>query len=187
MGKGANSQLIKNSGVAGGNSNALSTAGSNISSYLTPQLENEANNPQGYTPQQMAYMNTASQQSLGGSTAGVTGQANLEAARTRNAGGVQGAIGSGSRSAQRDLSTNAVGIQSQQAQLQQAQRQQALQSLQSLYGVDEQTALGYLNSSDSALSDENQSHPVRDDISAGFKDYDEFASGTSSLINAEKA
>jgi hypothetical protein len=107
----------------------------------------------------MAYMNTASQQSLGGSVGGATGQANLESARTRNAGGNQGAIASSARSAQRQLSTNALGIQKSQADLQQAQRQQALSSLQSLYGVDESTALNYLNSSTASLHDENQSHP----------------------------
>jgi hypothetical protein len=135
----------------------LSGAGSGINSYLTPTLEAEANDPQGYTPAQLAYMDTASQQSLGGSDAAVTGQANLTAARTRNAGGVQGAIGSGTRAAQRQLSTNALGIQADQAKLQQAQRQQALSALQSLYGVDEATALGYLNSSDAALEGENKS------------------------------
>lgn len=155
MGKGANKQLLSNSGTAQSNSGALSGSGSSLSGFLTPQLEAEATNPQGYTPQQLAYMNTASQQSLGGSTAGITGQANLTAARTRNAGGFQGAIGSGSRAAQQQLSQNAVGIQSQQANLQQQQRQQALQSLQSLYGVDEATALGYLESSNAALGEEN--------------------------------
>lgn len=164
MGKGANKQLINNAGTGQALNKQLSGAGSDLSGYLTPQLESEANDPKGYTPQQLAYMNTASQQSLGGSTAGITGEANLAAARTRNAGGFQGAIGSGSRAAQRDLSQNALGIQKSQADLQQQQRQQALQSLQSLYGVDEQTALGYLNQSDSALADENKSHPNQEGL-----------------------
>lgn len=155
MGKGANKQLLANSQTAKTQSQDISSQGSQIGGYLQPTLENEANNPQGYTPQQQAYMNTASQQSLGGSTGGVTGEANLTAARTRNAGGFQGAIGSGSRSAQRQLSTNALGIQQSQANLQQQQRQQALQSLQSLYGIDENTALAYLNNADTALNDEN--------------------------------
>jgi hypothetical protein len=155
MGKGANKQLLSNSGVGQSNSSQLNAAGGNISSYLTPQLESEANNPQGYTPQQMAYMNTASQQSLGGGAAATTGTADLTAARTRNAGGFQGAVGDANRADQKQLSQNALGIQTQQAQLQQQQRQQALSSLQSLYGVDESTALGYLNSSTSALNGEN--------------------------------
>lgn len=159
MGKGANKQLISNSGTAQSNNKQLSGAGSDISSFLTPQLEGDVNNPKGYTPAQLAYMNTASQQSLGGGAAATTGEANLTAARTRNAGGFQSAIGDANRGTQRQLSQNALGIQTQQATLQQAQREQALSSLQSLYGVDENTALGYLNSSNSALGTENQSHP----------------------------
>jgi hypothetical protein len=155
MGKGANKQLLSNSGVAQSKSNDLSGAASSIATPLTADLQGEATNPQGYTPQQLAYINTASQQSLGGSTGAVTGTADLDAARTRNAGGFQGAIGSGSRSAERQLSQNAVGIQGDQAKLQQAQRQQALSSLQSLYGVDEATALSYLNSSNSSLGAED--------------------------------
>jgi hypothetical protein len=154
MGKGANQQLLNNSGVGQSTNKTLSGQGQQLSSFITPQLENEAINPQGYTPAQMAYMRTASEQSEGGSTAGITGQANLTAARTRNAGGFQGAIGSGSRSAQRNLSQNAVGLEQRNANLQQQQKQQALQALQSLYGVDEGTALGYLNSSNTALNDE---------------------------------
>ncbi len=164
MGKGANRQLLNNSGTAQGDNKALSGAASGISSTLVPQLQNQASNPQGMTPQQLAYENTASQQSLGGSTAGVTGQANLESARTRNAGGFQGAIGSGSRQAEKNLSQNAVGIQNEQTMLQQQQRQQAQQALMQLYGIDEQTALGYLNSSNSALGAENRSHPNQEGL-----------------------
>lgn len=159
MGKGANRGLISNAGQGQQQQQALAGQGGKISNYLVPELQNQADNPQGYTPQQVAYMNTASQQSLGGSVAGATGQGNLTAARTRNAGGYQGAIGSSARSAQRQLSTNALGIQQKQADVQLQQRQQALQALQQLYGVDEATALGYLNSSNTAFNQENQSHP----------------------------
>jgi len=155
MGKGANQQLLSNSGTAQDNSKQLSSQAQGVNNYLTPTLEAEANNPQGYSPSQMAYMNTASQQSLGGGAAASTGEANLAAARTRNAGGFAGAVGTADRGAQKQMSQNAVGIQAQQAQLQQQQRQQALQSLQSLYGIDENTALGYLNNSNTALNDEN--------------------------------
>lgn len=159
MGKGANKQLLNNSGTAQSNSATAQTSGTGVNNFLTPQLEAEASNPEGYTPQQLAYMNTASQQSLGGGASATTGTANLTAARTRNAGGFSGAVGDADRSAEKQISQNALGIQTQQANLQQAQRQQALSALQQLYGVDESTALGYLNSSNTALNDENQSHP----------------------------
>lgn len=154
MGKGANKRLLENSGTAQTRSGQADTNATAIGAPLTSQLQSEATNPQGYTPQQMAYMNTASQQSLGGSTAGITGQGNLEATRTRNAGGATGAIDSASRSNARDLSQNALQVQTDQAKMQQAQKQQALESLRQLYGVDESTAEGYLNSSDTALNDE---------------------------------
>lgn len=159
MGKGANKQLLNNSGMGQSMQKQLSGQGTAISGNLTPTLESDIANPKGYTPQQLAYMNTASQQSLGGSVAGAVGEGNLEAARTRNAGGFQGSSASATRAAQRQLSTNALSVQQAQADLQQRQRQQAIQSLMALYGIDEQTALGYLNASTGALHDENQSHP----------------------------
>jgi len=156
MGKGANQQLLNNSGRGQTSSDALSGQANQIYGTLSPQLIQDATNPQGYTKQQLAYMNTASQQSLGGSTGATTGQANLQAARTRNAGGYQGAIASASRANARQLSQNAVGIQGMQANLQQEQRAQALKALQSLYGVSEEDAINYLNSSNTALNAENQ-------------------------------
>jgi hypothetical protein len=120
IGKGANRALMQNSGTAQNRSGALNAKSNSIYGTLDPALTAEATNPTGYAPNDLAAMNTASQQSLGGSTAGITGQANLEAARTRNAGGFQGAIGSGSRSNAKQLSQNALGIQEQNAQLKEA-------------------------------------------------------------------
>lgn len=156
MGKGANKNLMANSGTAQNRSGALNANSKSIYGFLDPTLQAQATNPQGYSPTDLTAMNTASQQSLGGSTAGVTGQANLEAARTRNAGGFQGAIGSGSRGAAKQLSQNALGIQEQNANLKQAQQQQALSSIQQLYGTDTNAALGYLNSSNSANNAANE-------------------------------
>ena len=151
MGKAANKQLQSNSGVAQGSNKALQQQAGSIYGQIDPVLQQEATNPQGYSPTDLTAMNTASQQSLGGSVGGVTGQANLTAARTGNAGGFQGAIRSGSQDAMKDQSQNAVDIQAQNAQLKQQQQSQALSSLQSLYGTDQSTALNYLNGSTSAL------------------------------------
>lgn len=169
MGKGANQKLLQNAGAGRTNSDALQGKGSGLSDFLTPKLESEYSNPEGYTPQQQAYMRTASEQSVGGGVSATTGQANLETARTRNAGGFQGAVGTANRGAQRQLSENALKVETDNAQLQQQQKQQALQSLMSLYGIDEQTALGYLNSSNSALGAENQSHPNQEGIGTAGK------------------
>jgi len=155
MGKGANSALLSNSGAAQNRSGQLYSNAQSGYNFLNPQLQQEAVNPQGYTPQQLAYMNTASQQSLGGGTAATTGGANLAAARTRNAGGFQGAVGNANQATQRQASQNALGIQSQQANQQQTQRQSALSALQGLYGTNLGASNNYLNTSNTALNAEN--------------------------------
>lgn len=86
-------------------------------------------------------MNTASQQSIGGATAGAVGQGNLTAARTRNRGGFTGALDEAVRGGQRQLSENALGIQGENANLKEQQRQTALGSLQQLYGSNVQAQL----------------------------------------------
>jgi hypothetical protein len=157
MGKGVKKDLLQNSGAANDRSKKLYGQSQGDYNFLDPKLQQDATNPQGYNPQQLAYMNTASQQSLGGGVAATTGQSNLEAARTRNAGGFQGAIGSANRGAQRQLSQNALDIQDKQARLQQQQRAQALASLQSLYGTQLEGSKGYLDSSNTALGGGGQS------------------------------
>jgi hypothetical protein len=174
MGKGAKGQQLANSGTAQERSGTLYNQSQSDYNFLDPQLQQEATNPQGYTPQQKAYMNTADSQSLGGGVAATTGQANLESARTRNAGGFQGAVGTADRASQRQLSQNSLGIEKSQADLQQAQKQQALLSLQSLYGQNSAEGLGYLNSSNTALNNENNAPNfwqqfLQDSMGAGAK------------------
>jgi hypothetical protein len=79
-------------------------------------------------------MNTASQQSVGGSTAGAVGEGNLEAARTNNSGGFAPALDEAVRSGQRTLSQNALDIQGENAKLKQSQQQAGLSGLEGLYG-----------------------------------------------------
>lgn len=180
MGKGANKQLLTNAGAGQKRSQKLQGESNDLYGQLDPMLLGEATNPTGYSPTDLAAINTASQQSLGGSTAGITGQANLTAARTRNAGGFQGAVGTAGRNAQKQLSQNALGVQEQNANLKEAQKQQALSALQGLYGTNLQGAMGYLNSSNESLKDENASHPLQ----SGFNT---FANVLSSLTGAATA
>lgn len=155
MGKGAKGRELENSGNAQQRSKDLYGESQGDYAALDPQLKKDATDPQGYTPQQLAYMQTMSQQSLGGGEAATTGQANLTAARTRNAGGFQGAIGTADRATQRQASTNALSVQKSQADLQQQQRATALQSLQQLYGTGLTGSEGEMSLSNTALHDEN--------------------------------
>jgi hypothetical protein len=183
MGKGANKQLLGNSGYAQKQSGALNNQAQDTYGFIDPALKAEATNPQGYGGADLAAMNTASSQSLGGSVGATTGQSNLEAARTNNAGGFQGSIASGARSAQRNLSQNAVAIQAANAQLKEQQRQTALAQLQQLYGIDRGTALNYLNSSNSALTSENQSHPLQQGLLTAGTFISDLTKGAQNMSN----
>jgi hypothetical protein len=155
MGKGAKGRELENSGNAQANSKQLYGESQGDFNFLDPTLTKEATNPEGYTPQQLAYMETMGQQSLGGGEAATTGQAGLTAARTRNAGAFQGAVGTADRNTQKTASQNALQVAKSQADLQQQQRQQALQSLQSLYSTNLTGSEGETSLSNSALHDEN--------------------------------
>lgn len=107
-----------------------------IGASLIPGFESEANNPTGFTPTQQNNMLVASEQGAGGANAGITGQANLTAGRTRNAGGYAAALDEAARQKGRTLSQNALNVQNENAQLQQNKQQFAQRALQGLYGTD---------------------------------------------------
>src|SRR5271156_4813848 len=151
MPKGIEQQQLNNATTGQNLSNQLTTNAANVYGGLEPQLAARAATPMGYTPSQKASINTAAQQSAGGSTAGAVGQGGLYAARTRNAGAGQAAIGSSNRAAGADLSRNAVNTEVQSANLGQQNQRAALGGLQGLYGTDVGSGIGALNSSNTAL------------------------------------
>lgn len=115
---------------------------SQLYSQLYPQLNAESTHPAGLAPEDLNAMNTASQQSLGGSVAGATGQGDLEAARTRNAGGFAPAIEESAREGMRQNSKNALAIQAGNADLKERQKQAGLAGEAGLYGQNSQNLLG---------------------------------------------
>lgn len=157
MAKGVESQQLANSGTAQNLSNQLSANSANIYGSLEPQLQAEAAHPQGYSPTQLASMNTSAMQSAGGSQAGTVGQGALLAARTRNAGAEQNAVGQGTRQAGQNLSNAAVGTQVKNANLQQQQQQSGLSGEAGLYNTDLGASENALGISNSALSGANTS------------------------------
>lgn len=116
--------------------NQNSEQASQISSSLVPGLEREAATPTGYTPQEMSDQLVASEQGAGGANAGITGQANLEAARTRNSSALSGVLDSAARDKTRQLSQNALDIQNKSATLGQQKQMAAQSELGKLYGID---------------------------------------------------
>ena len=144
MARGAQQQaqqtFNQSQGVFGNaNSNAQQIYG-----QLLPALTQEATNPQGYSPKDLSAINTAGQQSVGGATAGAVGEGNLAAARTRNSGGFAPAMDEAVRSGERQLSSDALQTQTNNANLKEAQRQEGLSGLGSLYGTNTGNALSAL-------------------------------------------
>lgn len=117
---------------------------SQIYSQLAPALMGDVAHPAGYNPTQVAGMNTAAQQSAGGSQSAAVGQGGLLAARTGNAGSPQAAIAEASRNAGQSLSKAALGVQGEQAERQQQQRDNAIKGLGGLYGTTSGAATGNL-------------------------------------------
>lgn len=155
MGRDTSNAAGANATTAQGLSKSYAGNANSTYSILTPTLSRMATNPQGFSPQTMANMNTAAEQSIGGATAGTVGQGNLQAARTNNAGGFQPAATQAAHDATAQLSDAALGIQNRNAMLQEQQRSQGLQGLQGLYDTNVGAGENALGLSNSALQAKN--------------------------------
>lgn len=135
----------KNAGTAGDVATGYGSTAAGIGSSLIPGLEREATNPTGFTPVQKNNMLVASQEGVGGANSGIVGQGNLAAARTRNAGGFTRALDEAARQKGRQLSTNALGVQNEDARVALQRQQDAQHQLSGLYGTstaDQLRAMG---------------------------------------------
>jgi hypothetical protein len=109
---------------------------------------------------QKAQTNTAAQQSAGGSESGAVGQGGLYAARTKNAGAAQNAIGSATRGAGQNLSKAAVGTEMANANLANQKQQQGIQGLGGLYSSNLNAAASNLNASNNAMENEENTKSI---------------------------
>lgn len=160
MARGAQDQAKKTFNESQGVFGTSQGNANDLYSKLFPTFQAEATNPQGFAPGDLAAMNTANQQSVGGSTAGAVGEGDLAGARTRNSGSFAPALDEAVRSGERTASENAVGIQGENAALKESQRQAGIAGLSGLYGQnnsDMLSALGLSNSSTNALTTAGQS------------------------------
>jgi hypothetical protein len=112
-----------------------------ISAQLLPFLTRELNNPQGFTQQQTGSMLGAAEGGAGGSTAGLTTEANLAGARDRNSGGFSGALDEAARQKDKALAGTSEGIAGENADLQQKQQQEAASGLSNMQGMDQSAQL----------------------------------------------
>jgi hypothetical protein len=171
MPKGVAKDALANSGTADTLSSGLTGNAASIYGGLAPELQSEAAHPAGFTPSQVASQNTAAQQSAGGSQAGTVGQGGLYAARTKNAGAAQNAIGAGTRGAGANLSKAAVGVQNNQADLQQKQKQEGIAGLGGLYSEElggGEKALGLSNEALQAATQADANNPWMKVLQSGI-------------------
>ena len=118
------------------NSDALTGKSNGIFSSLVPQLQAEASHPTGFSPTDLATMNTHAMETAGGATAGATGRGALLAGRTRNAGTPAAAIADAARSSTEAMARTGQEIDAQNAELKAKQQQAGLSGLQGIYGTD---------------------------------------------------
>jgi hypothetical protein len=114
----------------------LNNTAAGENAVISPVLNRQAQGGGGYTPTQTNNMLVAGEQGAGGANAGITGTANLEAARTHNAGNLSGVLDQAARQKQQTLSNNALTVQNKSADLANQQQQNALKDLSGLYGTN---------------------------------------------------
>lgn len=153
-GTGAKTGDFANSGAG----QAISKTGQNnaasLYGTLNPTLSTMATNPQGINPADMAKIQTSNMQTAGGANSGAVGQGSLLSARTKNAGTADAAIAKSGEAASQNLSKANLGTQIENQGVKQEQQSEGLKGLSSLYGTNESAALGGLNESNTALSNE---------------------------------
>ena len=154
MSRAAVSQATNLQGTDSSNAAQANAQAQGINSTLNPFLQNELSHPQGIGQTGLTAELAAGAGGAGGANSGITGQANLEAARTRNASGFAGALDSAARTRQASLANQSEGITAQDQQLKQQQQQEAASGLQGLYGTDSGNALKALGLQNDAINTE---------------------------------
>ncbi len=183
MSKSVANQAANNSKSAQGQSSTYTGDASSTGGVLSPLLTKMATNPQGFSQQDLANMNTAAMQSYGGSTAGVVGQANADAARTNNAGGYGAALDQSARDNAAGLSSAALGVQNANAGVKLQQQQQGIQGLQGLYGTQVGAGENALGLSNQSLGVENTAdQQTLSSIMAPFQVAAGLAGGAGSIL-----
>jgi hypothetical protein len=142
-------QASQTFGSATNNANTYGGDASQIGGTLTPFLTQRLTNPQGYSQGDMGAMLANAMGSAGGATSGITGQANLQAGRSRNDAGFSSALDSAARQKTAASAQASEGVAANNANLKQDQSNNAAKMLSGLYGTD-------VGAQDSALNTANQ-------------------------------
>jgi hypothetical protein len=139
-------------GTATGNAAQYGGDASAIGGKLTPFLTQRLINPEGYSQGDMGAMIANAFGSAGGATSGITGQANLEAGRSRNDAGFSSALDAAARDRTQAAAQASEGVASNNANLKQDQSNNAAKMLAGLYGTDVGAQGDALNTANSATA-----------------------------------
>lgn len=177
MGRG--SQVAEGSATQSQNTaTGLTNNANSLYSNVAPMLTSQAAHPAGFSPADEAAFETGAMDTAGGTQAAAVGQGNLEAARTRNAGGFGQAVSDASRGAGETLSRGLLGVRGANAGLKERQHDQALGGLEGLYGTN-------VGGASSALG--NVAANVNADTNAENASWNAFNNITGAITGAAKA
>lgn len=152
----AQAQAKSVAGAAGTMQGQLEGEGQAIQSKLTPQLEAELTASHSMNPTQINELLTAAGAGAGGATGAFNEQASLDAARTRNTGGLTASLDSAARGRQQALAKASEGIGAMDVQGALANKQSALSQLGQMGQADTSGALSALGLQDQAIGTEVQ-------------------------------
>lgn len=119
-----------------GNAAQFGGDASAIGGKLTPFLTQRLINPEGYSQGDMGAMLANALGGAEGATSGITGQANLQAGRSRNDAGFSTALDDAARQRTAAAAQASEGIAANNAGLKQDQSNNAAKMLAGLYGTD---------------------------------------------------
>jgi len=162
-----------------------STFGSNAGgawNALFPTLTQNATNPQGFSAEEKATMNTASSQSLGGSVAGAVGQGTLAGERTKNPGAFGASLDAASKHAGETASHNALGVEEASSNLAHAKQQQALTELGGLYGTNVNGLNDMLKNANEALGIYEGAKEHQSSVMGNLSQLGQFGAGVAKTI-----
>lgn len=152
MSKGSSVAAQQAYGADAASAGQYNTAATGVSGQLTPFLENELNNPQGFGQQGLSQLQTQAGQATAGALGAGKEAALLNASRTGNASSVPGVIDATTRGAMQQQSNNVLGTNLANDELKQKQQQAGASGLQDLYGTDVGAALKSLGLEDESIN-----------------------------------
>jgi len=152
MARQAQNQANQTFGTATGNSQTYGGDASSIGGTLTPFLTQRLLNPSGYSQGDLGAMIANAMGSGGGATSGITGQANLQAGRSRNDAGFATALDAAARARTAASAGASEGVAADNANLKQDQSNNAAKMLSGLYGTDVGAQNSELNTADQATN-----------------------------------